>query len=172
MTVRVIDDHLSLRMSTFFITWAPSTCGFKVSYSFLSTAERHRQATSSFSIFLASLLAAFSWEGSQTGLFLPVHLFHLHKQKFFAPAHAQIVCRWGRKPALLVSILASSGGELIGAFMPEFWSYAASRWPPSLDPERAENSSKGPQKADHIPSTQVCDRHWSVKNRGTRKSAF
>ena len=44
-------------------------------------------------------------------------------------------CRWGRKPALLVSILASSGGELIGAFMPEFWSYAASRWQ-SLDPER------------------------------------
>ena len=82
---------------------------------------------SSFSIFLASLSAAFSWEGLQTG-------FNFC-QFTFSPAHAKNLCRWGRKPALLVSILASSGGELIGALMPEFWSYAASRWQ-SLDAER------------------------------------
>ena len=37
--------------------------------SFLSTAEHHRQATSNFSTFSASLSAAFSSEGLRTGLF-------------------------------------------------------------------------------------------------------
>ena len=35
--------------------------------------------------------------------------------------------KFGRKPALMLSILISSGGELLGAFMPELYSYSVAR---------------------------------------------
>ena len=34
---------------------------------------------------------------------------------------------FGRKPALMFSILLSSGGELLGCFMPEIYSYSVAR---------------------------------------------
>ena len=101
--------------------------------SLLSTAELHRRAMCSSSIFLAFLLEVSSWEGWPTGVFKHAFIhtcISLSKQSYlydFERKYRMKKIRWGRKPALLISILASSGGELVGAFMPEFWSYAASR---------------------------------------------
>ena len=103
--------------------------------SLLSTAELHRQAMSSYSISLAFSLEVSSWEGWLTGVFKHAFIYtciSLSKQSHLYDFERKWnvswkKIRWGRKPALLISILASSGGELVGAFMPEFWSYAASR---------------------------------------------
>ena len=101
--------------------------------SLLSTAELHRQAMSSYSISLAFSLEVSSWEGWPTGVFKHAFIptcISLSNQSYlydFERKYLMKKIRWGRKPALLISILASSGGELVGAFMPEFWSYAASR---------------------------------------------
>ena len=57
-----------------------------------------------------------------------------------------------------MSILASSGGELVGAFMPEFWSYAASRYPyPEIEVITRVAEVAGTRKNMFYPGLQVCD---------------
>ena len=53
-----------------------------------------------------------------------IYIFGLLVGSFLS---GKLADKFGRKPALMFSIIISSGGELLGAFMPEFYSYSFAR---------------------------------------------